>query len=561
MSLSKTLNIKSFKPDGILCIAFIIAFIFCLYGITWTEGHPDDMAFRPLFLPGKAPFNPGWFHKPPFHTYFNYFLSTLPIETIGKVFNSSVSNIEFAKVVWSRVLTSILFLLSISLVFQIILKSFGIFSARIVALIFATSSGFIAYSHFLTADIPVMFWMLVAFYFSFNILSRAKLSDYLLAGFFTGIATATKYNGLAIGISIAVAHFLSCKSNSWKTIDWKQLFFSKKIYLGLFMVIVGFVVGNPFCLLDYQTFKSDFQYNYMVTPVYDGETGHSYWTFFWHVLEVIGLPSFLFCLTAIGFSIILAVKKTNQRIQTETILLSLSVLLLYYFKFGSFPRLETRFVLPLVPFFLILSAVLWNQIKQNKIIVSALALTIIGYNIVCDFYVGSRFLDDPRTHVVSWAKENIPENSSIEADQYTPSLAGASGKNLKETTTPNVSGREKIFAQIFNNDPFIVGSEEDRKREEQQIAFYSLKELMKRKPDFVAFNSLYYNRFTEPGLKQDLYPTMNNYFQQLLAEKYPYKIVFDEESKHAPRWVYPREIDFLYNRVTIFARKDIVKNN
>jgi 4-amino-4-deoxy-L-arabinose transferase-like glycosyltransferase len=97
------------------------------------------------------------------------------------------------------------------------LKSFGIFSARIVALVFATSAGFIAYSHFLTSDIPVMFWMLLAFYFSINILTRAKLSDYLLAGFFTGIATATKYNGLAIGISIAVAHFLSCSSNSWKT--------------------------------------------------------------------------------------------------------------------------------------------------------------------------------------------------------------------------------------------------------------------------------------------------------------------------------------------------------
>jgi hypothetical protein len=79
---------------------------------------------------------------------------------------------------------------------------------------------------------------------------------------------------------------------------------------------------------------------------------------------------------------------------------------------------------------------------------------------------------------------------------------------------------------------------------------------MKRKPDFVAFNSLYYNRFTEPGLKQDLYPTMNNYFKQLLAEQYPYKIVYNEESKHAPGWVYPHEIDFLYNRVTILARKD-----
>jgi hypothetical protein len=561
MSLSKTLNVKSLKPDKVLLLAFIIGFIFCLYGITWTEGHPDDMAFRPLFLPGKSPFNPGWFHKPPFHTYFNYFLSTLPIETIGKLFNVSSVKVEFAKVIWSRVLTSVLFLLSISLVFQVILKSFGIFSARIVALVFATSAGFIAYSHFLTSDIPVMFWMLLAFYFSFNILSRAKLSDYLLAGFFTGIATATKYNGLAIGISIAVAHLLSCSSGSWKTINWKQLFLSKKIYLGLSMVIVGFVAGNPFCLLDYQTFKNDFVYNYMVTPVYDGQTGHSYGSFFWHVLEIIGLPSFIFCLTAMAFSVVLIVTRKIQDIQTRTILISLPVLLLYYYEFASFPRLETRFVLPLVPFFLILSAALWNQLKQNKIIVTAFLFIIIGYNVLCDFYVGSRFLDDPRTHVVSWAKKNIPEKASIETDQYTPSLDSSTEKNLKETTSPNVSGRERIFARIFNNDPFIVGSEEDRKNEEQKIAWYSLQELMKRKPDFIGFNSLYYNRFTEPGLKQDLYPTMNDYFQQLLAEKYPYKIVFDEESKHAPRWVYPREIDFLYNRVTIFARKDIVKNN
>ena len=81
---------------------------------------------------------------------------------------------------------------------------------------------------------------------------------------------------------------------------------------------------------------------------------------------------------------------------------------------------------------------------------------------------------------------------------------------------------------------------------------------MKRKPDYIVVNSLYYNRFIEPGLKRDLYPTITNYFQQLLAEQYLYKIVFDEESKHAPKWVYPHEIDFLYNRVTIFARKDFV---
>ena len=556
MFFTKIFNVQNFKPDKILIIALLTAFLFCLYGITWSQSHPDDMAFRPLFVPGKAPLNPGWFHKPPFHTYFNYFLSTLPIETVGKLIHASVNSIEFTKVIWSRLLTALLFLLSILLVFQIILKSFGIFAARIVALVFATSAGFIAYSHFLTSDIPVMFWMLLAFYFSFNILRRANLSDYILAGFFTGIATATKYNGLAIGISIAVAHFLSCHSNSWRNINWKQLFLNKKIYLGLSMVVVGFVAGNPFSVLDYRTFKNDFRYNYIVTPVYDGQTGDSYQSFFWHVLEVIGFPSIIFCLIAIAFSIVWSVIKKRQQIQTQTILLCLSVLLLYYYKFGSFPRLETRFVLPLVPFFLIICSFLWMQLKQHKIIVTAIATIVLGYNIACDFYVGNRFLNEPRTNVLAWAKKNIPENSSIERDSYTPSLWQASGKNLKEAVTPHVSGRERIFEQIFPNNPFIVGSEDDRKSEDQQVNSYTLPELMKRKPDFIAMNSLYYDRFIEPGLKRDLYPTMTNYFQELLAQQYPYKIVFDEESKDAPSWAYPHEIDFLHNRVTVLARKN-----
>jgi hypothetical protein len=323
------------------------------------------------------------------------------------------------------------------------------------------------------------------------------------------------------------------------------------------MVVVGFVVGNPFSVLDFQTFKNDFVYNYIVTPVYDGQTGHSYWSFFWHVLEVIGLPSFIFCLAAIGYSVVAATMEEKQSIRTGTIVLSLSVLLLYYYKFASFPRLETRFVLPLVPFFLVISAALWNQIKANKILVSALALIIIGYNIACDFYVGSRFLHDPRTHLLSWAKKNIPENSFVEIDPYTPSLTDSERKNLKETATPNVSGRERIFARAFNNDPFIVGTE-DLKKEEERVAWYSLPQLLKRKPEFMGLNSLYYDRFIEPGLKQDLYPTMKDYFQKLLSEQYPYKIVFEEESKHAPTWVYPREIDFLYNRVTILAKENFV---
>ena len=547
---------KIIKADKVLIVALIVGFLFCLHGLAWKYQHPDQMAFRPLFLEGKLPFNPGWFHKPPFHTYFNYFLSDAPISFIGKIINLQANYIQDIKFIWSRILTYFLFLGSILLVFQITRKSFGIFSARIVTIIFATSAGFIAHSNFLTADIPVMFWMLVALYFSHDILFNQKLSNYLWAGFFTGIATATKYNGLAIGITIVVAHILACSSSSWKSIPWKQMLFSQKLFLGLFMVIVGFVAGNPFSVLDYRNFKSDFIYNYTVTPVYEGQTGHSYGYFFSRVIEIIGLPSFLICLIAFLLALYLTLENREQPIQTATILLLFSPVLLYYYKFAEFPRLETRFVLPIVPLWLLLSAPLWDKIKFNKIAVSVILIGLISYNTICSFYVGKRFLEDPRTVAKVWVKQNIPDKSSIESDSYSPSWNKIKGGKLQETFSPFVDGRERLFAKLFPGNAFIAGTQEDSKKTDELVDWYSLKKLLKRNPDFLTIDSLYYKRFIEPGIRRELYPSMNKYFQDLLQGKYPYKIAFDRESKLPSIWVYPQEIDFLHNRITILARKE-----
>jgi hypothetical protein len=41
----------------------------------------------------------------------------------------------------------------------------------------------------------------------------------------------------------------------------------------------------------------------------------------------------------------------------------------------------------------------------------------------------------------------------------------------------------------------------------------------------------------------------------LLAGKFPYDIVFDGQTVDPPRWVYPRNIDFLSGRITILARR------
>ena len=605
MSMLNLVIKKISKVDRVLLIALLAGFIFCLYGIHWGKVEPwnaDQMAYRLLFHEGKLPLNPGAFHKPPFHTYFNYFLSHGPVFAIEKIFNLPPKSLflNTPHLLWSRLLTVFLFLGSISLVFHITRRFFGIFPARIVTLIFATSAGFIAYSHFLTTDIPVMFWMLVAFYFSQNIFLRGKISDYVFAGFFTGIATATKYNGLAIGITIVVAHILFLSPISWKSIPWKELVLSKKLLVGLSMVVIGFVVGNPFSLLDYSTFVSDFLYNYTVTPVYEGQTGgHSYWKFFSRIIEIIGFPSFLIFSIAFLFSLYLAFTKRGQCIQGGGILLLLSACLLYYYKFGSFPRLPTRFVLPIVPLWLIMSGPFWNKIKSNKIAISVLLLVVISYNAACSFYVGKRFSEDPRMVAQAWVKENIPENSSIESTSYVPRWNWIAGVKLRNTRMPNITGREKRFDHLFKDNPEILERQKNKNKDlyekpkedsvehlnifenplkdtaeireyklkknkdqkfnlDEKIKWYSLEQLMIRKPDYIAINSLSYQRFF--GINRSLYPSINQFFQDLLNEQYPYEIVFDQESKNPPPWVYPLKIDFLHNRITLFARKDLISS-
>ncbi len=544
------------RLDKFLAAALLICCCLSLYGITVKYNNPDQMAFQPLFLEGKLPFNPGWFDKPPFHTYFNYFFSVLPVSALSTAFGFPAPTEEILKTLWSRVLTKLMLLGAIGLLYHMARKSYGVLCARIIALIAATTAGFIAYSHFLTVDIPVLFWMLVAFTFSHSILFEQKLSNYLLAGFFTGIAAATKYNGVAIGFSIVVAHLLSIRIFSGKSIPWREFFFSQKLVVGLMMVIVGFLVGNPFAVLDYPAFSSGFLYNYMVAPVYEGQTGYSFIRFFGRMTEIVGLPFFIIFVISLLFGLRGMLFKQEEWKKGATFLLCFSVLVPYYLQFGMFPRLETRFVLPVMPLCFLMTGLLWEKLQPYRATLGALLVCLVGYNLICSVYVGNRFVDDPRLRAEAWVLQNMPVGSSVEKDIYSPSWMYMPQLQAHVTVMPFVTGRERLFEVLFPNNGFINGTEEDRLRAEERIAWFSEKALLERSPDYIVVDSLYYQRFVEPGIRRDLYPSMYTYFNGLLGERFSYRIVFDGESEPVPDWVYPKEIDFTYNRVTILARED-----
>src|SRR5262249_19183896 len=160
-----------------------------------------------------------------------------------------------AKLIGSRLVTIGLYLGTIAFAYSFSRSSYGRFSAAIIAFAFATSAGFVAYANFLTVDIPLLFWMLAAVWAAYRLTSAPSTRYYAITGFLIGIAVATKYNGLAVGIALPVAHFFATKGESLR-----RIILSRQLGIGLGMALLGFLFGCPTALYEPKRFWHDFIY-------------------------------------------------------------------------------------------------------------------------------------------------------------------------------------------------------------------------------------------------------------------------------------------------------------
>ena len=552
----KVASSSHWRHDRLLRLSLLLALLFCAYGIHWGVAepwNPDQMVQRNLFDNDLPPFQPTDFLKPPFHTYLSFFLVRAPLRGLTYVLDIDGSYRRIIELLCARLLTATMFLGQVVLVFVISQRFFGLIAARVASLLLATSAGFVAFSHFLTVDIPVAFWMLLAFWSSQNILLRGRTRDYVLAGLFAGLAAATKYNGLAIGITIVVAHWLSgdprILTSDWSI--WRRRLFDLRLILGVSMVIVGFILGNPFAVLNVSGFVDDFMFNLVTTPVYGGISQEiGYWTFFGRIVEIFGLPASLL----IGLGILFALSRLSLRragrLETDGLLMLASVIGLYYLYFGSFGRLETRFVLPIAPYALMMIGPLCAAFRL-KYLAPALA-AVIGYNVLCSLYVGWRFTQDPRMAARAWINEHVAEGSTVEYTKHAP-RPDRFIKRFEAVPMARVSGRGILFRDMLGDNPWVADGLA-RFELSEDTAWYTTDALAQRAPDYLWIDSLEYDRFFS-AIEAEHYPEVRRYFEDLLAERSDYAIVFDAVNPDVPSWIYPRQIDFLKNRMTILQRQ------
>jgi Dolichyl-phosphate-mannose-protein mannosyltransferase len=464
------------RLDPLLVAALSLAFLFCLQGITW--GRVECWNRSQIALLGLRALRPGNYMKPPFHTYLNHVFVIWPITGALKIAQVPAERMKVAnsaKLIGSRLVTIALYLGTIALAYSFSRRSYGRFSAVIIAFAFATSAGFVTYAHFLTADTPLLFWMLAALWAADRLASAPSARNYAIAGFLTGISIATKYNGLAVEIALLVAHFFATKGASLRSI-----ILSRQLGIGLGMVPLGFLFGCPTLLYEPKKFWEDFIYNYTVTPLSPGQPDRAnYLGALGRIPEIVGIPGAILIAGLAILSCILILRRRDlSDAATRGFALSSAVFLVYFLKVGTFPRAETRYGLPAIPFLILMIGPALQTLERRKWIF-ALLLPVLIYNCLCSYLTGKRFNDDPRLKAQLWVVKNVPPGSVIESsgtsphwsklpnfdareiDLGRPDRPSPPARDITDFRLPNMPGRAELFRKVFPEwvQPLIADSQ------------------------------------------------------------------------------------------------------
>jgi hypothetical protein len=163
---------------------------------------------------------------------------------------------------------------------------FGVPAGLAAAAIVTFSTMHVLNSKFATTDVGTVFWLTLAIAMIVRIANYGRWRDYILAGVFCGLATATKYPAGAIVFGVAAAHLGNCRRGR----GLLRAMVDPRIYVAAILTFLAFFCGTPYTLLDWSQTLRD--YGYQRTFVVNGYSAAGYgwrWLFLRTMPDCFGL--------------------------------------------------------------------------------------------------------------------------------------------------------------------------------------------------------------------------------------------------------------------------------
>jgi 4-amino-4-deoxy-L-arabinose transferase-like glycosyltransferase len=316
-------------------------------------------------------------------------------------------------------------------------------------------------AHFGTVDILLTLLTTLSFYFSIRILHEGRMRDYFGAAVFASLAVATKYNAGLILLPIVTAHFLAAAKKSLPKLTtvtdsqnfvarflrgvkgWLAALLDRRIWLAGVATIAAFLIACPLPVVDFHRFwqsvvgTAEFE---QTGKLGSGGTFFSYFTgahspgygFFYDNTFAASLGWGVTLLFILGILFLL------WRRRREDILILVFPIVLYAV-IGQMNYKAMRHLLPLVPFLLLIAAETVSagldllKTKRNILIFNTI---IVVTALAPQFYKTLRYdlalyQVDTRTRMKDWIEANIPAESRIGTEEFTPPLLSSKDLNLQ----------------------------------------------------------------------------------------------------------------------------------
>lgn len=382
------------------------------------------------FETGRFDFNPHFFNYPAFTFYIQWIGQAL-IYLVGKVsgtfafrqdmlaaFEADPYRFYFV----GRLITSLFGIASVYLIYRLGKEFFSPAIGLLAAFFLAFNFFHIRRGQLITTDIPLVFFILLAFIPIWKIATEGSRRHYIWAGVCVGLATGVKYPGLMSAVGIITAHLYHhiTRRQSWKTIV-----FSPRIWISAGVVVLVFFMVSPYCFVDYSGFYRDFHFEQAHMKI--GHFGSperliAYGRYLLSIIPgIMTMPLVVLTLGGLAYGI--------WKCRNLSVIL-LTFPLVYFAVVGSWRTAAEHYIFPVIPFLLLFAALLLRRIFEmfplsgSRLLlgVAACLLVLPSAIRIQSFYARLDVLDN-RTVARQWVEENIEKGSAIVKEEYTPDFS------------------------------------------------------------------------------------------------------------------------------------------
>ena len=267
--------------------------------------RPDEEYMMSRALGFQQDWNPNFAIYPAAQMYVNHAALRIYAAVAGEEFGSAFGGDDGSRA-WLivRRVSAAFATATVPAIYFAAAPAFGTEAALSAAAILAVSTLHMREAKYATTDAAMGFWLTMAIAMILRIVHRGCYRDYAGAGFFAGLATATKYPAGAIAFGIAAADFGARRREGRSLLrSYRDL----RIYLAGYVTVVAFVCATPYFILDWQQTVNDFVYQrgFVLDGLPNPQAGHGWsWLLLRAMPDSFGIGLQLFLLASMLWALI-----------------------------------------------------------------------------------------------------------------------------------------------------------------------------------------------------------------------------------------------------------------